>query len=331
MRIIVTGATGYVGRALVPHLSRLGYTGVAVGRKTAFALPQGWSYAERDQILTRGEAGDWLVHLEVKQHVLAPTEKDLREFEEVNVLGTIQWLEWCSRFDVRKFLYFSSIKAVNPEFETAPADESATGPGDTPYGKSKWAAEEAVRKWAGRDSKQRGVIVRPAVIYGPRNKANVSAMVKAIDKQRFFLPDGGKNIKSLVSIGNVVAAVAHFLGKSSEACETYNLVDSRSYTVREFSSLIAGALGKNYTPASIPAALLVLPAFFGDIAARIGLGFPLTSSRLKALTEQTWFTGAKLERSGFHPPESTELAVSMLIEWYRSSSQNPGNKPPEAT
>src|SRR4051812_20706500 len=106
MHIIVTGATGYVGRALVPHLARLGHTGVAVGRKPSFPLPGGWSYAERNQCLKRGEAGDWLVHLEVKQHVLAPTEKDLREFDEVNVLGTIQWLEWCTRFDVRKFLYF---------------------------------------------------------------------------------------------------------------------------------------------------------------------------------------------------------------------------------
>jgi len=328
MRIIVTGATGYVGRSLAPHLARLGHTGVAVGRKPSFPLPHGWKYVERNQCLKSGEAADWLVHLEVKQHVLAPTENDLKDFEEVNVLGTIQWLEWCNRFDVRKFLYFSSIKAVNPAGETSPTDESATGPGDTPYGRSKWAAEEAVRKWAGWDGKQQGVIVRPAVIYGPGNQANVSAMVKAIDNRRFFLPDGGKNIKSLVSIGNVVAAVNHLLGTTHGACETYNLVDSRSYTVCEFSRLIAGALGKGCPP-SIPAALLVLPALMGDMAARLGLGFPLTSSRLKALTEQTWFTGAKLERSGFHPPESTELAVHKLIEWYRSSSQKAENEPPK--
>lgn len=319
MRVVVTGATGYVGRALVPHLSHLGHTGVAVGRKPFVPLPHGWTYAERTDLLSRPQPADWLVHLEVKQHVLAPTEKDLREFEEVNVRGTIQWLEWCSAGAVRNSLYFSSIKAVNPAPADLPTDESATGPGDTPYGRSKWAAEEAVREWSRADANRRAVIVRPAVIYGPGNQANVAAMVNAIDHKRFFLPGGGRNIKSLVSIGNVAAAVAHLLSNSGSPSETYNLVDSKSYSVRDISTLIANALGKNHTPPSIPAALLLLPAFFGDIATRLGLPFPLTSSRLKALTEQTWFTAAKLERSGFQPPETTEVAMRKLIDWYRSS------------
>ena len=112
MRLVVTGSAGFVGCHLVPALAHYGCDGVAVSRSAIETLPPGWSSLERSAVLegravVQGAA--WVMHLEVKQQTSFSTREDLMEFQRVNVEGTQTWLEWCSRNDVRGFVYFSTI------------------------------------------------------------------------------------------------------------------------------------------------------------------------------------------------------------------------------
>ncbi len=315
---LVTGSSGFVGRHLVQHLAASGHWGIAVSRSERYStLPSGWQSKVRADVL--GEGGetapvDAVVHLEVKQHVPQPTGADVAEFHAVNVEGTQAWLDWCACREVRRFVYLSSIKAVQT-LERGATDESAAGPHPSAYGSSKWAAEQRVRAWVAADARRSALILRPAVIYGPGNTANVAAMVSAIRRGRFFLVGRNDNPKSLVGIRNVVSAVSHLLERMVPGtCEVYNLVDAQTLTVRELDARIRQKFGKSGNSPSLPLSIAKGAAWFGDSFYSIsGRHFPINSTRLQALLETTHFSGEKLKRTGFVHPQSIDDGLAEMI------------------
>lgn len=325
MNIIVTGASGFIGSSLIKALSAAGHTGCAVSRRLMTGLPIGWQWVERQHAMRDewGKAGgalapDCVIHLEVKQHVIRPSSADCEEFESVNVRGTRQWLNWCERRDVLRFAYFSTIKAVGDS--TGCQDEEADSEPSTPYGQSKRVAEGLVRAWSAAKPERTSIIFRPAVIYGPGNKGNVFAMVEAIDRGCFYIIGCGDNVKSLVSINNVAAAVVFLLRENQPGCHVYNVVDRESYTVCDLVDMIMKEMGCSRTVKSLPLGVASIIALLGDAAFFVGLRFPLNQSRLKALVETTYFSCAQLVSKGFVHPQSTKAGLAEMVHWYRSIS-----------
>jgi len=321
MNVLINGASGFLGSVAIRELAQKGHSGVAVSRRPIAALPSNWTWLARDRALSAGTAQclgipdiDVVLHLEVKQHVFNPTARDLAEFESVNVGGAQSWLEWCARSDVRRFAYISSIKSVRPA-AIGPTREDAVGPNPTPYGASKWAAEQCVRKWVELDRGRGAVVIRPAVIYGPGNTANVSAMLDAIRRRKFFLIGPNTNVKSLVSVCNAAAAIMHLMQRIAPgAVEVYNLTDRESYSVAELDAYIRANLGMSGNSPHLPLFVARSVAVLGDLLQRItGRVFPLNSSRLDALVETTHFSVEKLLLSGFIHPEPTLSALTEML------------------
>jgi nucleoside-diphosphate-sugar epimerase len=305
MNVFVTGASGFLGKHLVPALARAGHTGIAVSRQELTELPAGWTSMLRPALLSGsvpvGKC-DWLIHLEVKQHTPQPTAVDLKDFKRVNVKGTAEWLDWCGRNGVTRFLYFSTIKSVRPN-SSGPTDETAVGPPSAPYGESKWEAEQLVRRWVDADARRVGVTVRPAVVYGAGCTANVSAMRDAIACGRFFLVGKNDNIKSLVAVENVTAATTFLMQRSICGCEIFNLVDEESFSVREIDATLRGGMGKRGSSPSMPYILARAAALVGDLSRKIaGHELPIDSTRLNAMLETTWYSCEKLKALGFRHP-----------------------------
>ena len=306
--ILINGCNGFIGR----HLLASGVADeiVAVSRKSpgSRAGPCGAVRAGRwrcREAVLAGEAGEVevVVHLEAKQHVLYPTTADLLAMKQTNVDGTEDWLRWCSRNHVRRFVYFSSIKAVQPASEGM-TDEDAAGCTGSPYGASKWAAEALVRNWAKSDAGRSALILRPAVVYGPGSTANVAAMRTAIRRRYFFLVGENTNIKSMISIGNAVAATRFLMNLMRPGCEVYNLVDEESFPVREIDRRIRAQLGKAGNSPTLPLSIARAAARSGDIFHQLtGRVFPINSPRLEALMETTHFSCGKLQAAGFRHPQ----------------------------
>jgi nucleoside-diphosphate-sugar epimerase len=327
---IVTGASGFIGRHLISHLAAHGASGRAISRQPCSALPPGWVWQERKEFLNgpsnalgdgvptlSKSRGDIVVHLEAKHHLPEPTASDVEEFESVNVKGTQNWLAWCERNGVGRFIFFSSIKAVRPA-ETELTEE-APGPPESPYGASKWRAEQFVRRWAAAVPDRCALILRPAVVYGPGNEANIFAFVAAIARGRFCLVGRNENLKSVISVTNLCAAVKHVASRMQPGVQIYNLVDRETYTVRRLAEMISNCHGNPQPPRSFPLSIGRMAARLGDIMVRLtGRSAPLTTPRLKALLETSHFSGARLLSTGFVHPQTTEEGLEETVAWFKS-------------
>ena len=317
--ILVTGASGFVGRALVTELARAGFAGMAVSRRPIEAVPERWEPIRRDELFEHARSlsirTKTVVHLEVKQHVINPGPEDLHEFQRVNVRGTEQWLNWCDEACVERFVYFSSIKAIEPTGTGVTVEGDDETPGATPYGESKWQAEQRVCEWANAKPGRRALILRPAVVYGPGNQANIHAMLHGIATGRFCLVGPNANVKSLISLNNLVAGTRFLLERIQPGCEVFYLTDQQSYSVREVAQMMGIALGKRVP--RIPLGFAKALAFAGDHLSRLtGRNFPLTTPRLHALAESTHFSCEKLMRQGFRHPQTSEEGIRELVECY---------------
>jgi UDP-glucose 4-epimerase len=324
MRLLVTGASGFVGRGLLPFLAAHGVNGIATGRETPTGLPAGWNGATRTAVLdgtTDTGPVDAVVHLEVKQHVPRPTAADETEFDHVNVGGTREWLDLASRRGMGRFVFLSTIKAVASA--PAPQTEAALLRPNTPYGRSKAAAEQLVREWAAAERSRQGVILRPAPVYGPGNEANLAAFVRQIVAGKPCLIGRGETEKSVVSRTNLAAAIAFAAAHTAPGCEVYNVSDRDTFTLAALARLIAELAGAP-TPKSIPAPLATLAAPAGDLLERLtGREFPLTTARLRAIRETSVFPCDKLMAAGFVHPQSTRDGLAEMLAWTNHGGQNP--------
>jgi len=222
-RILVTGASGFIGSAVVAALARDGHAVRAAVRRPHLSFPDG---VEVVQHLDLAEAFDWqplldgvdqVVHLAGIAHTRGA---DAATYDRVNRLATARLAAAAAQARVEHFVFVSSIRA-----QSGPAADHALTERDPPapteiYGRSKLAAEEAVRA-AGVPF----TILRPVLLYGPGVKGNLALLARAA-ATRLPLPvkDFG-NRRSLLGIDNFISALAFVLATPATICETYVVAD----------------------------------------------------------------------------------------------------------
>lgn len=307
LRIVVTGATGFVGSALVKALkNHQKYMPISAVR----SVPRNDVLAENSFIIPGISSNtDWsdglkdaalVVHAAARVHVMKEVAADaLAEFRKVNVEGTINLARQAAAAGVKRFVFISSIK-VNGESTAAghpfKADD-CPAPSD-PYGVSKQEAEEALRKIS-TETGMEVVIIRPTLIYGPGVKANFRNMMGWLQKG-IPLPFGAIfNKRSLVSIENLVSLILVCLEHPDAAGEAFLVSDGIDLSTTELLTRTADALGVKSRLIPIPSSLLVLGA--------VALGRRSLSQRLcGSLQVDIQKTKSLL---GWNPPVSVEESL----------------------
>lgn len=322
MHLVVTGASGFIGRALVGSLAAQGHGGCATGRTVPDSLPPGWHGRLRHAVLSDvppPEPCDAVVHLEVKHHLLRVMSADAADMQRVNVDGTREWLAWATAHEVRRFLFVSTVKAVNNT--TGTADETAPAEVTDPYGRSKAEAEQAVREWVAADPERSGVILRFAPVYGPGNQANLAAFARQVIQGRPCLVGAGQARKSVLSRRNAVAAIGYALQSMQPGCEVFNVADREAFSFAQLADFIAEACAAP-APRSVPWFAAACLARLGDaIEAVAGRGFVLDSRRLRTLTEDAVFPADKLIKAGFAPVEATREGIAEMARFVKSQDR----------
>lgn len=312
MRLLVTGATGFVGEALVAAAAAAGNDGLATGRRAPPTMPAGWEGRCRDDILANvaPRPVDAVIHLEA--HHGDGGAAAIGDLERVNVDGTQAWLSWAGRHGVGTFVLASSVLAVART--PGPIDESAGPQTVEPYGASKARAEALVRRWVDESPGRRGVILRPAPVYGPHPRSNLVTFVRRVAAGKRSLIGRGTARKSILARDNFTAAALHVASHAAPGCAVYNVADREALSIAEVAALVADLTGAP-APRSVPAWAARLAAPLADtVAALVGRDLPLSSARLRAATNPGFFPCDRLVATGFRHPLSTRAGLALLVD-----------------
>ncbi len=262
--VLVTGATGFIGKALCAELIVNGFVVHAVVRDLGSAA---LSPSAKPVVIGGLDADtewrqallciDVVVHLAARVHVMVDTDTDpLAAFRKVNVAATLNLARQAAAAGVKRFVFISSIK-VNGE-QTVPGlvfsadDEPA--PVDA-YAISKLEAETGLRQLALATAME-VVIIRPPLVYGPGVKANFKTMMRYLDKG-VPLPLGAiVNKRSLVTLDNLVDVIMVCMAHPAAANQTFLVSDGEDVSTPELLHRLARAMGK--TARLLPVHILLL-------------------------------------------------------------------------
>jgi UDP-glucose 4-epimerase len=320
--IAVTGAGGFIGRALCAALVNAGAPVREVRRPGAPPPTEGLERAEIPGLergaLARAFAGaDVVVHLAGKTRWLRDDAGDpLAAFRRVNVEGTRAAVEAAADAGVRRILVASSVKAVG-ESTPVPWSESTIPAPTGPYGVSKLEAERAafaVAEARGIDT----VVMRFPLVYGPGAPPNLLRLVSLVSRG-WPLPLGGiDNRRSMLSTGNLVEAVRALAGIRGLGGQVFFVTDGVDLSTPELIQTIATSLGRRARLFRIAPRLFRTAGSIGDVLNRV-IRFPMTRAEVQALSGSLVVSNAKLvEWTGYRPPETPADGWAAVARWFRN-------------
>lgn len=316
-RILLTGASGFVGKAVLGKLLERGEAVVVALRHGSEVQGKG---AEQFRFAQLDGGTEWkaalgrvdtVIHSAARVHVMNDTDRDpLATFRRVNVEGTLNLARQAAKAGVKRFIFISSIKVNGegtPKGRPYTADDQPA-PSD-PYGISKREAEDALRSLA-LESGMEVVIIRPVLVYGPGVKANFLSMMRWLEKG-VPLPLGAiDNRRSLVALDNLADLIATCVDHPNAANQTFLVSDGEDLSTSALLRRMAFALGR-------PARLIPVPAGLLKFGCSI-LGKRSLSQRLCGSLQ----VDIEKNRSllGWTPPVSVDEALRLTARNYQGKA-----------
>ncbi len=313
----MTGANGFVGRALCRTLAGAGHEVTALVRQSGVDLADGvreWRHATADfaglgAAWPQDYAPDCVVHLAARVHVMRDESPDpLAAFTATNVDGTLRVARAARAKGARRMVYVSSIKAVAETDGGVPLAESTPPMPLDPYGLSKRAAEEALWRF-GDETGMEIVVVRPPLVYGPGVGANFLQMMNAVSRG-IPLPLGLVDARrSLVYADNLADALMHCATDPRAANTCFHVTDGDDPSVAQLLRTLGRHLGK-------PARLLPVPPRLlraaGALAGR--------AAQIERLTTSLQVDASRIrEQLGWYPPVSLDAGLEATARWFRAT------------
>lgn len=297
MKILITGATGFVGQNLSAYLrtQKISTQSVSLRKPT-------WT-ADLDT------TADAIIHLAGKAHDTSNTSV-ADEYFKVNRDLTIDLFQEFLKSDINDFFFFSSVKAVADTVEGV-LYEDILPTAVTPYGKSKLEAETYLLSQKLPEGK-RLFIIRPCMIHGPGNKGNLNLLYKVVEKGMPWPLAAFENQRSFLSIDNLSYLIHQMLLNKEVPSGIYHFADDEAISTNQLIEIISSTLGKKLKLWNLSSAFIETAAKIGDV-----LPLPLNSERLKKLTESYVVSNQKI-KSTLKVSELPVTATEGLIKTIRS-------------
>jgi nucleoside-diphosphate-sugar epimerase len=318
MNILITGATGFIGKYLTGALSKI-YSVRCLVRKnsdisglTNFNVDLTyWDLLVKDSIQPALDEIDLIYHLAGEVY-----SRKKNDYYNGNILATRNLLEACKEKGTKRIIFLSSIGVYKPvTTKTLLTEESECEP-ITFYGKTKLDAEGLVKKY-----NIPWVIVRAPVIYGPRQPTVLNRFfVDAFNKRKIYIVGNGDNLRSLCFIDNLVEGLVLLANKADVDGKTYILSDNSPYTFNEIIVTASSVIEQKIK-------IVRLPDILGDISWKIynimGSLFKLYFLELYTIKTMQINLGCDITKAkteiGYNPTVTLGTGIRRTVEWIKSN------------
>lgn len=311
-KVLVTGANGFVGQSVCPHLVDAKFT----VRKAIRRQPEILPIQEDCQIVGDISANtDWsqalvgidsVVHLAARAHVLNDFVADpLSEYRKINVEGSINLAQQAVRAKVRRFIFVSSIKVNGEKTDGKPFVESDEPAPQDAYGISKFEAEQALQQIA-RETGLELVILRPPLIYGAAVKANFYQLLNTVHRG-VPLPLGKiKNQRSLLYVNAFADAIKACLVHPNANGKTFLVSDEKSLSTPDLITTLGEYLQRSPRLLNVPVSWM-----------KAGCKVLGKATAIEKLTSSLVIDDSKIRQElNWSSPYSFELGMQKTAEWF---------------
>ena len=314
--VLITGASGFVGRALSTNLLARGINvrGTLLQGESPFMLASG---VESTVILPLNGDSNWndvlknvgtVFHLAARVHIVRETASNpLAEFRQTNTDGTLNLARQAAHAGVKRFVFMSTIGVNGDNSGNVAYTVDDIPRPHNPYSISKYEAELGLRKIA-LDSGMEVVIVRAPLVYGPGNPGNFLSLLHICARSLPLPLASVSNKRSLIYVGNLVDALAICAKHPAAAGQTYLVCDGEDICTAELIRRIASTLG-------VPVRLLPCPISIVKFAGKM-IGKSVAINRL---TGSLIVDSSKIRRElGWQPPFTMKEGLIQTAEWFKS-------------
>lgn len=335
MRILITGSSGFVGRALCAELvergvtvrgavrslnsvgddSRVEFVAVGeIGAETDWSWGVDSRFCGNDDEKSGNDVVDCVIHCAARAHVMHETESDaLAAYRAVNVDGSRRLAEQAAAAGVRRLVYLSSIKVNGESTDGLPrpfgarndeGEMDAPAPED-PYGLSKCEAEQALWEVAAKTGLEI-VVVRPPLVYGPGVKGNFLRLLRWVARGVPLPLDAVYNQRSMVGLDNLVDLLIRCINHPAAAGQTFLVSDGQDLSTPELIRHLARAMNKSPRLIPVPVPLLRLAGRMTGKAAEV--------DRLVGSLQID--SSSTRETLGWTPPVSVEAGMQAMVDHF---------------
>ena len=326
-RVLVTGASGCIGSALVRRLARAG-TPVTVLVRSAQGLQQVLGAAAERVRVVEGDLRDKstlaeavrgievVLHAAARVHYVPRSRSAEQEFWEVNLAATEALLNACENLpEFRSFVFFSTVGVYGTPAGTV-TETSPCSP-ETVYAQTKHEGETRVLAFRSASGAQ-AVVLRVSMVYGEGDRGNLQRMISSIERGRFLHIGGGLTRKSATYVENVVDAALLAASHPGAQGEVLLVSDPEPYTLREIANVIARHLGVRPPRLSLPALPMIAAGHcFGLMRKLTRISPPFTARDVRTLTTDLVCDTSKIQKLGFRAGVLLEEGIALTVRAHR--------------
>lgn len=325
MKVLITGGNGFLGSNVARELFRRGYEVKLMMRGSSDAtvvsdLPceiYHGDISNQDEVSEAVKGCDYVVHT---ASITQQWAVSFKEYELINVRGTINVVNACLEHDVKKLIHISTANTIGPGNKIKPANELNSFTllhVNSGYINSKYIAQQYVLEQVER-KKLRAVIVNPTFMIGQFDVKPSSGKIilHGINKRLVFYPPGGKNF---VHINDVCAGIANALeiGKIGDCY----LLAGENLSYKEFFTLLNEVAGQDPTMIRIPQFVLKMMGIMGTLVGVFSkTSGKLTYSSAYMLCLYNYYSGKKSERELLIKYTPIDKAIGSALAWFKENN-----------